>query len=103
MFGELGLDEDIAQEQLMKVVDTFASMPGMKEQVQNNTYSDFKSTFENQFVDGLADSALQQKVELEEQNAHLDKLMNIISSNDEVLRMVCDIIGRMVYDMLKTG
>jgi len=100
IFG-VDLDDDIASQQLYQVAESFASAPGMKEQVQNNSYEDFKYPFENQFIDGIVDSFMDQKEQLANENVQLDKLIQFISTSDEGCKMISDVVGKIVYNLLK--
>ncbi|MBO7747014.1 type I restriction endonuclease subunit R [Paenibacillus sp. MWE-103] len=95
------LDGEIISGQLYEVAEKFISVPGMKEQVDNNSYDDFKYPFENQFIDGMVDSFEEQKEQLENQNDQLNKLVQFVSTSDEGCKMISDAVGKIVYNLLK--
>ncbi len=99
----LDLDDEVVSEQLYQVAESFANMPGMKEQVLNNSYNDFRYPFQNQFIDGIIDSFMEQKKELDHENKQLDKLMEFIASSDEGCKMISEVVGKIVYNMIKNS
>lgn len=95
------LDGEIISGQLYEVAEKFVSSPGMKEQVVNNSYEDFKYPFENQFIDGIVDSFEEQREQLENENDQLNKLVQFVSTSDEGCKMISDAVGKIVYNLLK--
>jgi type I restriction enzyme R subunit len=100
LFGT-DLDGEIVSGQLYEVAEKFVSTPGMKEQVVNNSYEDFKYPFENQFIDGIVDSFEEQREQLENENDQLNKLVQFVSTSDEGCKMISDAVGKIVYNLLK--
>lgn len=100
LFGT-NLDGDIVSTQLFEVAEKFVSSPGMKEQVQNNSYDDFKYPFENQFIDGIVDSFEEQQEQLENESDQLNKLVQFVSTSDEGCKMISEAVGKIVYNLLK--
>ena len=100
LFGT-NLDGEIISGQLYEVAEKFVSTPGMKEQVVNNSYDDFKYPFENQFIDGIVDSFEEQKEQLENENDQLNKLVQFVSTSDEGCKMISEAVGKIVYNLLK--
>ncbi|MEK8130258.1 type I restriction endonuclease [Paenibacillus filicis] len=100
LFGT-NLDSEIVSGQLYEVAEKFVSTPGMKEQVINNSYEDFKYPFENQFIDGIVDSFEEQKEQLENENDQLNKLVQFVSTSDEGCKMISEAVGKIVYNLLK--
>jgi type I restriction enzyme, R subunit len=95
------LDPDTVGQQLHTVAETFGNMPGMEQQAKNNSFDDFMSPFADQFIDGMVDSVMSQKDQLNHENDQLDKLVEFISASDEGCQMISDAVGRLVYNMLK--
>jgi len=95
------LDGEIVSGQLYEIAEKFVSTPGMKEQVVNNSYEDFKYPFENQFIDGIVDSFEEQREKLETENDQLNKLVQFVSTSDEGCKMISDAVGKIVYNLLK--
>lgn len=95
------LDGEIVSGQLYEVAEKFVNTPGMKEQVINNSYEDFKYPFENQFIDGIIDSFGEQREQLENENDQLNKLVQFVSSSDEGCKMISEAVGKIVYNLLK--
>ncbi|MWC27173.1 type I restriction endonuclease [Paenibacillus sp. MMS18-CY102] len=100
LFGT-DLDGEIISGQLYEVAEKFVGAPGMKEQVVNNSYEDFKYPFENQFIDGIVDSFEEQREQLENESDQLNKLVQFVSTSDEGCKMISDAVGKIVYNLLK--
>ncbi|MEK5061867.1 type I restriction endonuclease subunit R [Paenibacillus sp. FSL H7-0326] len=100
LFGT-DLDGEIVSSQLYEVAEKFVSTPGMKEQVVNNSYEDFKYPFENQFIDGIVDSFEEQREQIENENDQLNKLVAFVSTSDDGCKMISDAVGKIVYNLLK--
>lgn len=95
------LDGEIVSGQLYEVAEKFVSASGMKEQVINNSYDDFKYPFENQFIDGIIDSFEEQREQLDNENDQLNKLVQFVSTSNEGCKMISEAVGKIVYNLLK--